>query len=35
MAYDIGQGISDALGSVAEGMLTRKERQEEREKLIG
>jgi len=33
MAYDIGQGISDALGSVAEGMLTRKERKEERESL--
>ena len=35
MAYDIGQGISDALGSVAEGMLTRKERKEERELALG
>ena len=35
MAYDIGQGISDAFGSIAEGMVTRKERQEERQKLIG
>lgn len=35
MAYDIGQGISDALGSIGEGLVTRKERREEREKLIG
>ena len=35
MAYDIGQGISDALGSIGEGLVTRKERREERDKLIG
>jgi len=35
MAYDIGQGISEALGSLGEGLITRKERQEERQKLIG
>lgn len=35
MAYDIGSGISEALGSIGQGLVTRKERKEEREKLIG
>ena len=35
MAYDIGTGISEALGSIGQGLVTRKERKEEREKLIG
>ena len=33
--YDIGAGISEALGSIGQGLVTRKERKEEREKLIG
>jgi hypothetical protein len=35
MAYDIGQGISEGLGAIGQGLVTRKERQDERQKLIG
>jgi len=35
MAYDIGTGISEGLGAIGQGMLTRKERQEEREEALG
>ena len=35
MAYDIGTGISEGLGAIGQGLVTRKERQDERQKLIG
>tara|TARA_Y100001973_G_scaffold47472_1_gene70724 strand:+ start:163 stop:2139 length:1977 start_codon:yes stop_codon:yes gene_type:complete len=33
--YDIGAGISEALGSIGQGLVTRKERKEERERVLG